>query len=119
MIDLTLKKRHELMDRLGQLMFDWEEAQRKLEEEHRAELEEIEKLKDILKKDIMLEQRSDSSEKLEIKYSKGRVTWKTNWIEGFALGHPEYELMQYRSQSAPYVSFCLREDSLNDGTVVR
>jgi hypothetical protein len=100
-------------------MFDWEEAQRKLEEEHRDQLDEINKLKDILKKDIMLEQQSDKSEKLEIKYSKGRVTWKTNWIEGFALGHPEFGLMQYRTQSAPYVSFCLREEGLNDGIVYR
>ena len=119
MLDLDLKKRHELMDRLGQLMYDWEEAQRKLEEEHKEELDEINKLKDILKKEIMLDQKSDESEKLTVKYSKGRVTWKTNWIEGFALGHPEYELMQYRTQSAPYVSFCLREDGLNDGIVVR
>ena len=115
MLDLTLKKRHEMMDRLGQLMYDWEESFRKLEDEHRAELDEIEKLKDILGKEIMLDKASDTSEKLEIKYSKGRVTWNTKWIEGFAMGHPEYNLEQYKSIGKPYVSFRLREDGLNDG----
>lgn len=119
MVDLTLKKRHELMDRLGQLMYEEEEDYRAYLEQHKERSDEIEKLKGILKQEILLDQKSDESEKLTIKYSKGRVQWKTNWIEGFALGHPEYELMQYRSQSAPYVSFCLREDGLNDGIVVR
>ena len=103
------------MDRLGQLMYDWDEAYRKLMQEHQAQLDEIEKLKDILSKEIMLDQHSDSSEKLEIKYSKGRITWNTKWIEGFAMGHPEYNLEQYKSIGKPYVSFRVREDALNDG----
>lgn len=115
MLELTLKKRHEMMDRLGQLMYDNEEDYRKYMEEHKERFDEIEKLKDILSKEIMLDKQSDSSEKLEIKYSKGRVTWNTKWIEGFAMGHPEYNLEQYKSIGKPYVSFSLREDALNDG----
>ena len=93
MLDLTLKKRHELMDRLGQLMYEDERDYYEYLELHRERSEEIKKLKDILGKEIMLDKRSDETEKLAINY--------------------------YRKEGKPYVSFRLRDDGLNDGIGVR
>ena len=108
-VGLTNKRRQEMMDRLGQLMFDWEQAQDELMAKHKAELDEIGKLKEILKKEILIEKQTVVSEKLEVQYHRGSVKWDTKWLDGFAIAHPEYELAKYRETTSPTVAFKLRE----------
>jgi len=102
------------MDELGKLMHDWEVAQRELEQSHMNTLTKIAELKDQLKEQFLSMKTSKKSQCLEVRYRNGAVKWKTNWIEGFSSGHPEFGLEKYRSVGEPTVAFVLRDEGWED-----
>ena len=102
------------MDELGKLMHDWEHAQEELEQLFKSKLTRIAELKDELKKQFLEMRASKKSQCLEVRYRNGAVKWKTNWIEGFAAGHPEFGLEKYRSVGEPTVAFVLRDEGWED-----
>lgn len=102
------------MDELGKLMHDWEEKQRDLEEKNKLNLTRIAELKDELKKQFIEMRASKKSQCLEVRYRNGAVKWKTNWIEGFSAGHPEFGLEKYRSVGEPTVAFIVRDEGWED-----
>ena len=102
------------MDMLGKLMHEWEEQQRELEEKNKLNLTRIALLKDELKEQFLIMKTSKKSQTLEVRYRNGAVKWKTNWIEGFAAGHPEYGLEKYRSVGEPTVAFVVRDEGWDD-----
>ena len=102
------------MDEFGRLMHDWEIAEEGLAASHAKMLERIEELKNELKPVFLEMKTGKKSQCLEVRYRKGAVKWKTNWIEGFAAGHPEYELEKYRSVSEPTIAFIARDEGWED-----
>ena len=98
------------MDELGKAIHEYEEKQLAFDMENKELTERIAELKDELKP-VFLEMKTGAkSQCLEVRYRKGAVKWKTNWIEGFAAGHPEYNLGQYRSVSEPTIAFIARDE---------
>lgn len=56
-----------------------------------------------IKSDIITTCVSVKSTRLHAIFVKGRVTWDTKGVEGYALAHPE--LLAYRKEGEPSVSF--------------
>ena len=102
------------MDELGMLMHDWECQQRELEEKNRTNLTRIAELKDELKEQFLIMKTSKKSQCLEVRYRNGAVKWKTNWLDGFSAGHPEFGLEKYRSVGEPTVAFIVRDEGWED-----
>ena len=102
------------MDELGHLMHDWEIAQEGLEASHYNMLKRISELKDELKGEFLKMRTSKKSQTLEVRYRNAAVKWKTNWIEGFSAGHPEFGLDKYRSVGEPTVAFVVRDEGWED-----
>ena len=111
MTDTELKQK---MDELGKAIHELEDKQLAFDMENKDLSEKIAKLKDELKPVFMEMKASKKSQCLEVRYRKGAVKWKTNWIDGFAAGHPEYGLEKYRSVSEPTVAFIARDEGWED-----
>ena len=102
------------MDDLGKAIHEMEERQLMFNMETQEIQHRIDELKEELKP-VFLEMKAGAkSQCLEVRYRKGAVKWKTNWIEGFAAGHPEYNLGQYRSVSEPTIAFIARDEGWED-----
>jgi hypothetical protein len=56
-----------------------------------------------IKQDVIAGGESVKTNGLMALYVKGRVTWDTRAVEGFAMAHPE--LMAYRKEGEPSVTF--------------
>ena len=102
------------MDDLGKAIHEYEEKQLAFDKKNRELVERITELKDELKPVFLEMKTGKKSQCLEVRYRKGAVKWKTNWIEGFAAGHPEYELEKYRSVSEPTIAFIARDEGWED-----
>ena len=62
----------------------------------------IAELTDAIKVDVLTGAKSVKTEHLQAVFVKGRVSWDTKGVEGYALAHPE--LMTYRKEGEPSVS---------------
>ena len=100
------------MDELGKLMHDWEHAQEELEQLFTNKLTRIAELKDELKEEFLKMRASKKSQCLEVRYRNGAVKWKTNWLDGYCIDHPE--LLKYRSVGEPTVAFVVRDEGWED-----
>ena len=111
MNEVVLKEK---MDDLGKAIQEMEERQLMFNMETQGLQHRIDELKEELKP-VFLEMKAGAkSQCLEVRYRKGAVKWKTNWIEGFAAGHPEYGLEKYRSVSEPTIAFLARDEGWED-----
>lgn len=61
----------------------------------------IAELTEQIKADVLASAKSVKTEHLQAVFAKGRVSWDTRGVEGFALAHPE--LMAYRKEGEPSV----------------
>ena len=64
---------------------------------------EIEELKAEVKADVIAASLTVKGDFLEARFVKGRVTWDSAKLEGFAASHPE--ILPFRKQGDPSVSF--------------
>ena len=62
----------------------------------------IRALEEEVKEDVTLYGASVRGSFLRAVWNKGRVTWDTNAMEGYASSHPE--ILSFRKQGEPYVS---------------
>lgn len=60
-------------------------------------------LKEQIKKEIIAKGESVKGTRLNAIYVKGRVTWDSKAIEGYAVGHPE--LFAFKKEGEPSVTF--------------
>ena len=102
------------MDELGKAIHEMEEKQMAFDMETQDLQHRIAELKDELKPVFLEMKTGKKSQCLEVRYRKGAVKWKTNWLEGFAAGHPEYGLEKYRSVSEPTIAFLARDEGWED-----
>ena len=65
--------------------------------------ENINELREAIVSEIKSNGTSVKGARLHAIFVKGRVTWDSKGVEGFALAHPE--LMAYRKEGEPSVSF--------------
>ena len=106
---------NEKMDELGRAMRTLEDKQLEFNMENRDLTERIADLKNELKEYFLERKESKTSQCLSVQYRKGAVKWETNWLDGFAIEHPEYNLGQYRKVSKPTVAFSTIDDSWDEG----
>lgn|SRR5574343_200119 len=64
--------------------------------------ENITEITEQIKSFVIEQGKTIKSQKLMAVYAKGRVSWDTKGVEGFALAHPE--LLAYRKEGEPSVS---------------
>ena len=102
------------MDELGKALHELEEKQLAFDMANKTLCEKIADMKAELKTVFLEMKTSKKSQCLEVRYRKGSVKWKTNWLEGFASGHPEYFLEKYRSVGEPTVAFIVRDEGWDD-----
>jgi len=67
-----------------------------------AVLEKIVDLEGSIKQDVITEGATVKGKYMMAVFSKGRVSWDTKALDGYAAGHPE--IAQFRKEGAPSVS---------------
>ena len=97
----------EKMNELGQLMFEKEQAEIEFLEEHKAQFDKVEALREEIKAEILKRQVSMDSEKLIVTWRKGAVRWDTLKLKEKVKEYPW--LKDYQKMGDPTVSFKLRE----------
>lgn len=100
------------MDELGKKIHEYEEKQLAFDLENQELVKEIAALKDELRPVFLEQKTSKKSQCLEVRYRKGAVKWKTNWLDGYSIDHPE--ITKYRSVGEPTVAFVAREEGWED-----
>lgn len=77
-----------------------------LAEEYQPMLDAIQQnmsaLETIIKAAVVQEGASVKGDFCQVVYAKGRISWDTKAIEGYAAGHPE--ILQFRKECEPSVS---------------
>lgn len=56
-------------------------------------------LEETIKRECLRHKRSAKGARLQVVYSKGRITWDTRGLEGYALSHRE--ILRFRKQGEP------------------
>lgn len=100
------------MDELGKALHELEEKQLAFDMANKALCEKIDNLKAELKTVFLEMKTSKKSQCLEVRYRKGSVKWKTNWLDGYSIDHPE--LLKYRSVGEPTVAFVTPDEGWDD-----
>ena len=75
-----------------------------------AVLEKISDLENAIKQDVIAEGATVKGKYMMAVFTKGRVSWDTKALDGYAAAHPE--VAQFRKEGAPSVS--IRKAAAND-----
>jgi len=67
-----------------------------------AVLEKISDLENAIKQDVIAEGATVKGKYMMAVFTKGRISWDTKALDGYAAAHPEVE--QFRKEGAPSVS---------------
>ena len=110
---MTKEELKEKMDVLGQLLYDYDQEVQKFDKAHAEMMDRITDLKEEIKTEVLNGKESVMSEKLKVQFRNGAVKWKTDWLEGYSLNHPE--ILKYRSTGKPTVAFSMRDEGWEDG----
>ena len=109
---MTETELKEKMDELGKAIHELEEKQLAFDMENQALSKKIDDLKAELKTVFLSMKTSKKSQCLEVRYRQGAVKWKTNWLDGYCIDHPD--LLKYRSVGDPTVAFVARNEGWSD-----
>ena len=109
---MTETELKEKMDELGRAMHELEERQMMFSMQNQDLNHKIEDLKEELRPVFLAMQTGKKSQCLEVRYRKAAVKWKTNWLEGYSIDHPE--LRKYRSEGEPTIAFIVRDEGWED-----
>lgn len=67
-----------------------------------AIIENVSNMESNIKERVLLEGETVKGSVLQAIYNKGRTSWDTKALDGYAKAHPE--LLEFRSEGKPYVS---------------
>lgn len=109
MTDEELKKQ---MENLGIMMHKKEMKEQAFLAENKQLFDDIEERKEQIRKEILARKTNADSPTLKITYRKGAIRWKTDWLEGYSIDHPD--ILKYRRQGEPSVSFSLKSEGMFD-----
>ena len=105
---MTNEELQEKMDKLGKLMYQMQQEQAEFDYLHKKVYEMIDNMKTEIKDEVLSRGASQKSQCLEVRWSKGKTTWKSSLLEGLALAHPEINAA--KTVGKPTVSFHLPDD---------
>ena len=107
-IDLLNNNKQELIDSV--LTPEIKEKLAEIEVEFAPKIDELnarnQALIDTIKGEVLLTTQTLSGEYHQAVYMKGRVSWDTHALDGYATAHPE--IAQFRKEGAPSVSIRAR-----------
>ena len=101
-----------LMDKLGQLMHDYDVAMAEFEKAHEAEAQKITELKDTIREEILKRQEGYKSMKLECSWRKGAVRWDGDKLKQYEKAYPF--LKECKKTGEPTVGFRVRSEGMGD-----
>lgn len=106
---LDMKRR---ITELSERMMEMKARKAAFESDNALLMEEIEKLKDNIKNEVLATQEGATYNGLRVVWSKGKTTWDAKSLNKYAETHPDIE--QFRKVGNPWVSFCLQKDMISD-----
>jgi len=109
MTDEQLKAK---MDVLGQKLHEKECLEFKFEQDNKALFDEIEEEKKVIREEILKRGTGFDSFKLKCSYRRGAIRWDSKALDSYGVDHPE--IMKFRKQAEPTVSFSVRSEGLFD-----
>lgn len=95
----------EKMNLLADTRFRYDEMKRKFEKETADLSDAIKNLEEQIKTEVLSIGKTVKTDSITAVYSKGKIGWDSNLLNGFALAHPE--ILAARTIGKPSVSFKL------------